>query len=521
MTTTTRTTGLVLLGFATGVTLAACARESTVPNPNHCANQTGDDWCATRYEDGSRPFCILGNGLCGTTPGRDGCVDARPAEDECYSPCGSSMTVAEDASCLPGGESTGTEGSSTTEGMTGTSETASESGSSSTTGPEPCERNQDCTELGAPFCEETSGMCVACDGMPDPDGACAEADPSLPLCVGGTCVACTPENPAACTGATPVCDEATNTCVPCTAHEQCGEAACNLFTGACLPADRVFHVGGAMADYPNLTMAVAGQGPGSETTLIVHPGMPDYNEAVAVDGGRVVAFLASNDAPTPPQWVRTSGNAPQLTVAAGATVLMDGLRLSANTSAMVPGVHANGGSAWIDRSRIVQNSGGGVVAESGAELVLRNCFVGDGTSAANALTVDGASADVVFSSLGTGFDGFDDIFAIACTAPMSVAVRNSFMVSFDNSGSEVSCPGAVIANTASETAVPGTGNVSLGDIGASWFVDVMTGDFHLNAPPVAVATTASWELGDPLTDIDGDPRPAIDGSPDHAGSDTP
>lgn len=38
------------------------------------------------------------------------------------------------------------------------------------------------------------------------------------------------------------------------------------------------------------------------------------------------------------------------------------------------GLRVNGALAWVDRSRIVQSSGGGVVAE--AQLVLRSCFVG-------------------------------------------------------------------------------------------------------------------------------------------------
>jgi hypothetical protein len=53
---------------------------------------------------------------------------------------------------------------------------------------------------------------------------------------------------------------ATNTCVPCVAHDQCGGAACNLYSGACLPADRVFDVGGATPDFMSLSEAVASFG---------------------------------------------------------------------------------------------------------------------------------------------------------------------------------------------------------------------------------------------------------------------
>jgi hypothetical protein len=58
-----------------------------------------------------------------------------------------------------------------------------------------------------------------------------------------------------------------------------------------------------------------------------------------------------------------------------------------------------------------------------------------------------------------------------------------------------------------------------GHIEASWFVDIMAGDFHLDTPPAAVSTSAQWTTGDPSIDIDGDPRPNVDGTPDYAGAD--
>src|SRR5690606_36945591 len=101
----------------------------------------------------------------------------------------------------------------------------------------------------------------------------------------------------------------------------------------------------------------------TEGTIIVHAAMPNYDEAVTVDGGRVLAFLAADDVATPPRWLQGAGGPPQLTVG-DATVLMDGLQLSGNADAV--GLSVDGGRAWVDRSRIVQNSGGGVLAQSGA-----------------------------------------------------------------------------------------------------------------------------------------------------------
>ena len=97
----TRASRLMLLGLVAGFAAASCVRETSFVNPDHCANQTGNDWCAERYggEDPPRPYCILGNGLCGTTPGQDGCVTGEPSDSECYSPCGDSQSASENSAC--------------------------------------------------------------------------------------------------------------------------------------------------------------------------------------------------------------------------------------------------------------------------------------------------------------------------------------------------------------------------------------------------------------------------------------
>lgn len=523
MTTTMRTTSLVLLGFATGVTIAACARESTVANPNHCANQTGDDWCAARYEDGSRPFCILGNGVCGTTPGRDGCVDARPAEDECYSPCGSSMTVVEDASCLPGGESTGTEGSSTTDGVTETSETGSESGTSSTTGPMPCTLDEECTDDAAPFCDVGSGECVACDGTPDPDAACAGVDPGLPLCVGGACVACTPENPAVCEEQLLICDGDSNTCVPCDEHAECGSGACELAVGRCFLAGDVVHVDGdGGQDFLTVAAAVMDVAPGGHGVIVVHQqdsglGYP----SVLIDGGKTIALLvAPGESPS----IQGTGGNPGLRVeGAGAALYVDGVHVVGNTMGL--GMRVNGALAWVDRSRIVQNSGGGVVAENGAELVLRNCFATGSGNGISAVSLADANVSILYS---TAFSSaFAATAAVECSGATTLSLRNSIVVTQGGAvGNELACPGSDVSYSATEALIGGEGNVSVGlfpdGTPEQWFVDVIAGDLGLQNQGLTVfADVAQWQAGDPPTDIEGDARPAADGAADYAGADVP
>lgn len=511
---------IVLIGIGVVLSGVSCKATWTGPYADHCANQEGDEWCAAEYPDGSRPFCSRGIVGCEeemdrVSEARDGCVPSRPLADVCYSPCGGRSDVTEDPTCLGGVSSSS--GNETSTGATDSS--GSESvGESSTTGPTPCMENEDCTEDVAPFCEPVSGECVACEGTADPDGACAGLDPMLPLCVGGACVQCTAAAPQACTGATPICDDATNTCVPCTAHDQCGEAACNLFTGACLPAEAVAHVGPGQP-FAELAAAVGNFAGGAEGTIVIH--QDNYDEAVTVDEGRTLAFLAADG--DLPLWILAGGGMPQLTVSAGSALLMDGMQLSSNANDV--GLHVDGGLAWVDRSRIVQNSGGGVVVENGAELVLRNCFVGGADNAA-AVDVNASTARVTFSTLG---GGTITATGLSCTAPDMVEVRSSIIVALGimaTGGVDVACSVAEITYTATEAPFAGTGNVAVGELPfmtpGDWFAGYGTGDYHLQNDGLDLfADVAQWQAGDPTTDIDGDPRPAVDGTADYAGADVP
>lgn len=399
------------------------------------------------------------------------------------------------------------------------SSSGSSSGSSSTTGPIPCVSNEECIDPATPFCGPVSGECVGCDGVADPDSACASVSGRTPVCVDGTCVQCTAVYTLACTGSTPICDDATSTCVPCTAHEQCGEAACNLFTGACLPGDAVVHVGGAAPDFLGIDAAVASFGPGEEGTIVVHARGTYNNQPVTVSDGQVLAFLAAEIGAgvVQPLWFQSGGGAlPQLRVE-DATVILDGLQVSGNASSMVPGLQVVGGRLWVDRSSIVNNLGGGISAQEGAEISLRNSFVGGDQNDRAALEIDGAMAAVLYSTLGTGFGTAP---ALTCSGAATVHVRNSLMVSRDT-GDEVICPVAAIENSAAEMSLGGT-NTVLPTMDVAWFESYAAGDFHLAARhPAVIDTTARWSVGDPPADFDGDPRPIIDGDPDYAGADVP
>ncbi|MCX4247134.1 right-handed parallel beta-helix repeat-containing protein [Paraliomyxa miuraensis] len=401
----------------------------------------------------------------------------------------------------------------TTSTDTGSAETTTDetaATSSGDTGLE-CTQSNECKDETRPVCDPAMGTCVACDAVEIPDQACAEANVEHPLCVDGRCVQCTAEDATVCDAQSLVCDAQSGECVPCTEHEQCGEAACNFYTGACLPGDAVVHVGGATPDFVAINAAVISFPSGTEGTIIVHPG--DYNESVTVSDGRTLAFLAAELGPgvEQPRWVRSSGTSPQLTVV-DATVLVDGLEIMGNASTAPPGVQLDGGWAWVDRSRIVQNNGGGILAQNGATLTLRNSFVGGYVADVDAIALNGSSLDMLYTTVAAGVPLVTNARALFCEGAATASIRNSILLSVDTVP-EVECTGATLNSSATEAGV---------GFMASWFAGYGVGDFHLTAAGQAVfADIAQWQLGDPPTDIDGDTRPSTDGSTDYAGADAP
>jgi hypothetical protein len=513
---------IVFTGIAVASLGISCKTTWSSPYSGHCANQSGDDWCAAEYPDGSRPFCSRGISGCEeemdrVSDARDGCVPTRPADDACYSPCGGSVDVTEDATCLDAvSSSSGSSSGGSTE-----EPTASDSGSeSSTTGPMPCTGNEDCLDAATPFCEPVSGVCVSCDGMADPDGACAGADPLRPLCTDGTCVACTPENPLVCDEQLLLCDGGTNACVPCTEHEQCGSGACELAMGRCFPPDTVVHVDGdGGQDFPSVAAAVASIGAGLQGVIVVHEQNSGLGySGTLIDEGKIIALIAAIG--ETPVLLGTAGN-PGLRAEGATTVLyVDGLQIAGNTMGL--GLRANDAFVWVDRSSIVQNSGGGVLVENGADVTLRNCFVGrNGDEFADTRGITAASSvlDVNYTTVaandGTGASG---PISMSCDGATIGEVRNSIVAAGDGT---IDCASVSFSFNVVDTAgLAGSDNDVLSFDPLAWFPGIAMSDFHITmGPPFADA--AEWSTGDPLTDIDGDPRPAIDGTPDYAGADVP
>jgi hypothetical protein len=519
----------LLATFGFGMALASCLGPIE-PTPNHCFNQDGNDFCAEKYGD-ERKFC----GVCDFDI-KDGCTAERPPEASCYSPCGDAKTLEEDPACEGVAEGSSSSdsvssvestvdptGDPTTEPtgtmtMTG-AETESETVTVTATDSGPttggaCVTSDECTDPMNPICEDME--CVPCTDAPVPDDACAEKGAGTPVCRDdGACVACTPANAGACDGTTPVCDGATNQCEGCNFHEQCPDSACRIETGACFDEAEVYDVGSGQT-YPNLSAAVADLGEGGEVVLRIHDG-PDYNEAVAIAGaGTAYALLADDDAMVP-QWVNTGGDAPTLTVEDGAEVYVQSLRFTANTGGAFPGIRADGATLYLDRTQVVGNTGGGILLANAANGYVRNCFVG-GAVNQPALEVQGGKAFVLYSTVA---GSFGNSRALTCGVAGDAEVRNSILVSQDDAA-EYSCQGGEVTDSATEAAVAGAGNVSVGDVDDSgWFAGYDSGNFDLLPAGLAVfADIAQWAAGDPLVDIDGDARPTEAG-PDVAGADIP
>lgn len=469
----------LLVGIAMG---AGC---SYALSPDHCFNNDGDPACAEGM------FCNRCN------PDGDGCVVTRPS-DECYYPGPEKVAT---------GSTSGSESSS--DAPTTVEPTTADEPSEGSTGTTPCTSDDQCTGPNAPFCRLDIGECVACDAMEDPDGACAGLDQGVPLCADGACVACTAEHTEECDSQLLVCDADARVCVGCSEHEQCEVGACQLAIGQCFPPEPdtlVVDVGVGDSIYDAVVM-VPEDGLG---VIVVHDSMI-HLQGVHVENGRTIALLA---APNMSPIIQGNSGDPGIRVYAGTALYLEGFAVSFAPEDAV-GVEVIDGLAWLDRSRVVMNTGGGISATSNATLTLRNCFVGGDVNNVDALEILDSSATVDYTTIGTGFG---NAAAITCNGQSLVEVRSSLLVA-QTDQDEVSCPGAMIEHSAAEQDLGGS-NVPLGDMALSWFGAYGLGDFHLSAVhPSEIDTAARWQAGDPTTDIDGQPRPTMDGSPDHAGAD--
>lgn len=432
-----------------------------------------------------------------------------------------SLACAHDAEPLPCADTEAC-GSSSDSGTASTGGPTDASGPDDTSAPDSTSTasDDDGTSAASSSSDSTTGPGPCMD-----DAACAMLDPDFPLCVDEACVQCSERDATQCTGATPICDLATHACIPCTAHEQCPDSACDMADGSCFSPEVLVHVDGdaggcAAADgsetdpFCTFADALAGVGPGARAALRVAATAAPYGETFAITADRIVAIVAWGDA-SPVLDPLAAGST--ITVD-GATIYLDRMRLEGNTAS--PAIALDGAVAWVDRTVLALNPGGGIAATTSSELHLRNTVIGaGGTGLADryAIHVDDSTFDVLDSTI-AGNDG-TGLASLRCIGGATGTVRNSIVVGVETPS--IQCPGIEVATSAIDTeALGGADVVVLDDFVAGWFVDAPGGDFHL-VPDTQFEDLGVWEQGDPVVDLDGDARPTRDGAVDVVGADVP
>ncbi len=356
--------------------------------------------------------------------------------------------------------------------------------------------------------------------------------------VGGTntCVECTPQEAAACTGATPVCSD-DHTCRGCAAHAECAGSDACLPDGSCADPGQVAYVkppalGGT--DNPSCTLAM----PCTKVASALQTGRPYVKLAGTNDEGgtlsidnRNVTLLAEDDA----KLIRTS-NGLHVEVKGTSQVEIYDLEISGASGAqgigisMPPGntakltlrrvkilnntgggISMTGGTLTVAQSTLSNNTGGGISMTNGTFAIVGNVFFNNGN---DALNVGGVAINtsqnpvnrLEFNSFARNKaqDGLGS--AIQCVAGTFMA-RNNIMSdngTLTNMEQVSGTCGHAYSIIRPGMVPPGTGNSNADPL----FVNTTTGDLHVRAgsPALGAADPNSDLMGVAERDLDGDVR---------------
>ena len=464
----------------------------------------------------------------------DGCFADLP-EDECYSACGGGRSIVDEpdypgcegvADGTASGSSGGTAGDTATDvgatddpatGSATANVTGSETTGGTTEGPG-CEGNEDCSDGAAPFCDG-EGVCVSCDGMPDGNAACGEADEENPVCDAGECVQCTAGDSEACDGQTPICDEEVRTCGACTEHSECPDSACHLDgvdVGGCFDEGDVQ----VIANVGQLNTALGGLGANDQVVLVLAAGT--YGSTLGIGGSAEVAILGQG-AP-----ILAGDGSRAVDAFASGIVYLSGVEIVNGSG---DGISCSGTSVWLDDSEVRNNAqvgldvsggcaahlrrtvvavnNGGGIDQVGGELRMTNSVValnGGSVSPFGGLSIDGVDILVSYTTI-AGNDSQNTGMSIRCSGANTGEVRNS-IVSGEDASSVDPCAGvSVLSSRVDEGGLGGT-NTNVGAFDPGWFSNPATGNYHLTGSGETVfMDIADWQAGDPLFDVDGDPIP--------------
>ena len=397
-----------------------------------------------------------------------------------------------------------------------------------------------CKEKNSEYCQ---GHPDDVENCPPPDaGKCTRDD----QCAGGvcdttssTCVQCTTEKAAACTGTTPVCS-AEHTCQGCTAHAQCTASNACLPDGSCATDTQVAYVDSAGTDNttctkampcplvkdalstsrPYIKIAADGAALDSSTvtidaravTIVAEPGAKlDRNgdgailEVRSANADVKIVDLeitgASGAAGADAILLTPNGGTPKLTLTR--------VKLTANQGA---GISATGGILTITKSAISNNGAGGISLTATQfditnSLIVQNGLPGSliggvnfatiGASGAHRLDFNTIAANNGTATVNTGVNC--GTVAVPVTFSSNIIYGNTVASGGKQLGGSVNCSASY--SDIGPDAVSGTGNIS----GDPLFVSPSTGNFHLQA------SSPARDTADPAatleTDVDGDLRP--------------
>lgn len=390
------------------------------------------------------------------------------------------------------------------------------------------------------------GICVDCGGID-----CAQLSPSLPKCdlATGACAACV------CDDATPVCDPTAHTCSKCDAHDQCPASACDLWSGACMPADATLWVGGGGCDdagvgseaSPLCTLSEAfarvSDGPDASVAVRVQPGDYDVANPLRAPKDRLVALVHATGGDDDPAVRILAAASPAISIDPQGRLLLDAIQLVQGGS---DSLSCKQGEAWLDRLVIAGSVARGMTAESCTLKLRRGVLTGNKTTAGqfmggavhfeNSFITSngnmqngaggiylgaGARLEAVYTTWVDNQAAAGTQYSVACDEDAdteTVEVRNSVAI---NKGFNTLCDGASVATTAWSTEAPTGSNIAVGfaDLGAYLAADVSLMGVYRAIPGSALNDLAMWEDGDPAIDFDGDARPSGNNSPDFAGAD--
>ncbi|HTR54236.1 MAG TPA: right-handed parallel beta-helix repeat-containing protein [Kofleriaceae bacterium] len=397
-----------------------------------------------------------------------------------------------------------------------------------------CQENNPNYCKGAPDNNCTLGSGSGTDSGAAACTSSAQCSGATPVCdtSSSTCVACMGSDLGACAGTMPVCGT-DNTCQACSKHSDCGAMGACLPTGACGTDQDTAWVSGTGSNDNACTQ----EAPCATITQALTHGLPyvkvsgAIHDTVSIAAG--VTILADPGATLDP------GNGGALvTVTATEPVEIDDLTIeyagsSTGIGVYLPagaqnvkllrvtvqdnpggGVYAIGGTITILRSVISSNSGGGITL-NGASFDIENCFiVGNGSSSTTSSTGGLAIQSLGAMPYTVQFDTFADNKiksglggAITCGTLGATIALDSLLIFGNESvtntsevlGGDCSYTYTLIGPTGTAS---GTGDNNITDPG---FVTASPPNYHITSgSPAKDMADRNSTLAN---DIDGDMRP--------------